>query len=142
MNTIRTIFVHTTYIVVILATLLSTGMVVALAAPTSPFLGRWETIDGDGSDIRVVIAGPSNGPFRITWTESYFSGCGREAGIVRGTGQLSQSDPYILEADLTFECFTTGYSADFHVTWLYHPGTNTLSHTADGIYIWHRPGKP
>ena len=55
------------------------------AASTSPFVGAWQAIDVDGSDIRLTIGGPPEGPFRITWTESYISFCGGEAGIVRGT---------------------------------------------------------
>ena len=145
MNTIRTIFARATYIVAILAVVLSIGTVVAFAAPTSPFLGRWQTIDpGDGSDIRLVIAGPANGPFQITWTESYFGGCGGGAGIVRGTGRISESDPNILDADLTFRCFNTDISIAFITSWRYHPNTNTLSSMEpDGrVTIWHRSGKP
>ena len=79
----------------------------AEAAPVSPFVGAWQAVDVDGSDIRLTIGGPPNGPFRITWTESYISFCGGEAGIVNGTGQLNIDDQSILEADLHLSCFTT-----------------------------------
>lgn len=104
----------------------------------SPFVGHWEAIDVDGSDIRLTIAGPPDGPFQITWTESYISFCDGEAGIVRGTGTLSESDPLLLEANLHVECFTTGESMDFQTSWTYDPGTDTIS---SGVTTWHRPGR-
>ncbi|MGW8226603.1 MAG: LamG domain-containing protein, partial [Anaerolineales bacterium] len=108
------------------------------AASTSPFIGHWQAIDVDGSDIRLSIAGPPQGPFQITWTESYISFCDREAGIVRGTGWLNEGDSNLLEADLHLECFTTGASLDFQIAWVYDPGTDTIS---DGSLTWHRPGQ-
>jgi len=92
----------------------------------------------------VAISGRPAGPFRITWTESYFGGCDGEAGIVRGTGSLNPSDPNVLEADLHFKCFTTGRESDFHVTWVFHPDLNVLSsqHEYGVVTIWTRPGKP
>jgi|GEM_PF-3386301 len=118
--------------------------IVTQAASGSPFLGHWQAIDVDGSDIRLTIAGPPNGPFQITWTESYISFCGGEAGIVRGTGVLNESDPYLLEASLHVECFTTGESLDFDPVFRYHPATNTLSSRYDSgsVVIWQRPGQP
>lgn len=110
----------------------------------SPFVGHWDAIDVDGSDIRLTIAGPPNGPFRITSTDSYISFCNGEAGIIRGTGLLNESDANLLEADLHLTCFTTGTALDFHLTFRYHPVANTLSSRyEDGtILIWHRPGHP
>jgi regulation of enolase protein 1 (concanavalin A-like superfamily) len=112
--------------------------------PSSPFVGHWEAIDVDASDIRLTIGGPPSGPFRITWTESYISFCVGEAGIVRGTGWLNDADPHLLEADLHLECFTTGAQLDFHVTWRYDLPTDTISWTDwNGVIItWHRPGRP
>lgn len=117
---------------------------IAHAVPASPFVGHWQATDIDDSDIRLTIGGPPNGPFQITWTENYIGFCGGEAGIVRGTGQLGEGDPYLLEADLHLECFTTGASLDFHLVWRYHPDTNTLSSRYDNgmVTIWYRPGRP
>ena len=137
----------------ILANILSIFAILAIAIPvtsvayavsSSPFVGHWQATDSDGSDIRLTIGGPPSGPFQITWTESYVSFCNREAGIVRGTGQLNESNPYLLEADLHLECFTTGASTDFHLSWGYHPVTNTLSSRYDNgvVIIWHQPGRP
>jgi hypothetical protein len=120
------------------AALLAGGFGAAYAASPSPFIGEWQAIDVDGSDIRLTIAGRPSGPFEITWTESYISFCNREAGIVRGTGRLNESDPNLLEADLHVECFTTGASLDFHITWVYDPGTDTIS---SGVITWRRPGR-
>jgi hypothetical protein len=103
---------------------------------SSPFLGSWQAIDSDGSDIRLVIAGPPNGPFQITWTESYISYCDGESGIVRGRGWLAEGDPYLLEADLRLVCFTTRATLDFHASWTYDPGTDTIS---SEFITWHRP---
>jgi hypothetical protein len=115
---------------------------ITFAASTSPFVGHWQAIDVDGSDIRLAIAGPPQGPFQITWTESYISFCGGKAGIVRGTGWLNEGDSNLLEADLHLECFTTGAMRDFHLTFRYHPATNRLSsrYPTGPIIIWHRPG--
>mgnify|MGYP001347534746 CR=1 FL=1 len=119
------------------------GSELALAANASPFVGHWQAIDLDGSDIRLIIAGPPNGPFQITWTESYISFCDGEAGILRGTGTLNEADPYLLEADLHVECFTTGASMDLHLTFRYHPLTDKLSAGYENgfVTIWSRPGQ-
>ena len=110
----------------------------------SPFVGHWEAIDVDGSDIRLTIAGPPDGPFQITSTDSYISFCDGEAGLIRGTGLLNEGDANLLEADLHLTCFTTGHTLDFHMTFRYHPVANKLSSRyEDGtILIWHRPGHP
>jgi hypothetical protein len=117
---------------------------VAQSASPSPFVGGWQAIDVDGSDIRLAIAGRPNGPFQITWTESYISFCNGEAGIVRGTGWLSESDQNLLEADLRVECFTTGASMDLPLTFRYHPVTDALStrYWNGMVVLWHRPGSP
>jgi hypothetical protein len=131
------------YIMVILAVALSVTSV-AYAAPKSPFLGKWQATDVDGSDMSLSIAGRSTGPFQITWTDKYISFCNGEAGILRGTGWLNGADPNLLEADVHLECFTTGDTLDFHVTFRYDPATNTLSIRYDfgAVTIWYRPGKP
>ena len=112
------------------------------AATDSPFVGHWETVDVDGSDIRLAIGGPPNGPFKITWTESYISFCEGGPGIIRGMAWLNEDDTNLLEADLQVECFTTGASIIFNLVWRYHPSTNTLSSVDESgfVTIWHRPG--
>ena len=85
----------------------------ALAAPPSPFVGHWQTIDTDGSDIRLTIAG--RGPYQVTWTESFFSFCNREAGIARGTAAIS-ANPNVLEGDLFLQCFTVEKSTFFRLS--------------------------
>jgi hypothetical protein len=116
----------------------------ALAAGSSPFVGHWEGIDVDGSDIRLSIGGPPKGPFHITWTESYISFCDGEAGILRGTGELNPEDPYLLEADLWVECFTTGASSPLHLTIRFHPTTGVLTIVYPGglMVVLTHPGKP
>ncbi len=140
MNTkqLKTMFVRIVAVTVVLLIALSvTGGVSAVGS--QPFVGQWQAIDVDGSDIRLTIAGSPSGPFQITWTESYISFCNGEAGIVQGTGRLSEGNSYILEADLHLECFTTGKSTDFHKTWFYDPMTDTIS--SDDI-TWHRSSGP
>jgi len=130
------------HIAVILAILLSVSTVV-YAAPPSPFVGHWQAVDVDEGDIRLTIAGPPSGPYQITWTESYISFCDGEAGIVRGMGWLDEANPYILEADLHLECFTTGNSTNFHMVWRYWPESDTLISQYEEIgyvIIWHHPG--
>ncbi len=102
------------------------------AARPSPITGHWQGIDVDGSDFHLTIAGPPDGPFQITWTESYISFCDGGPGIIRGTGSLSEGDPNLLVADLHARCFTTGASLDFQVTIEYLWPTNTLKVTYQG----------
>jgi CSLREA domain-containing protein len=139
-RTFKRMFVNILRIFVILTMALPTT--IAVAASDSPFPGKWEAVDVDGSDIRLTIGGPPDGPFQITWTESYISFCNGESGIVRGTGWLNENNSSLLEADLHLECFTTDAELDFHLTWRYHPATNTLSSRYDNgaVTIWHRPG--
>ena len=136
-------FTRTVNIMVILAVVLSVSTV-AYAAPPSPFVGNWKATDVDGSDMSLAIGGKPDGPFKITLTDKYISFCDGEAGIARGTGWLNENDPNLLEADLHLECFTTGAILDFHVTFRYHPVTNTLSlrYSFGQVTIWHRPGPP
>jgi hypothetical protein len=114
----------------------------AYAGSASPFTGHWQAIDVDGSEMGLSIGGRPSGPFQITWTDKYISYCDGEAGIVRGKGWLSEGDPHLLEADVHLECFTTGGTLDFHVTFRYHPATDTLSIRwwFGQVTIWHRPG--
>ncbi len=102
------------------------GMIFALGAPVSaaqksPFVGNWVTTDGDGSEMTLVIGGPVNGPFKLTWTDDYFSFCNGTAGILRGTAILNPEDANLLEADMHLQCFTTGDVLDYHTTLRYHP---------------------
>ena len=107
-----------------------------IATISSPFIGHWQGVDdADGSDIRLTIAGPPQGPFSITWTESYFSGCQGEAGIAKGTGNLN-ADGSELTAEITLRCFTTGREITFSITWIYDHGTDTIS---SDFITWHRP---
>jgi hypothetical protein len=101
----------------------------AFAGPPSPFVGQWQGLDVDGSEIRLTIGGPAEGPFQITWTEDYISFCDGGAGIMRGTGSLNETDPYLLEADLWVECFTAGAEKGIQLTFRYFAGTNVLSTT-------------
>jgi hypothetical protein len=115
----------------------------AHSAPVSPFVGHWQATDIDGSDMRLTIAGPPNGPFQITWTDSYLSFCDGEAGIIRGTGLPNEGDANLLQAELHVACFTTGASMDTHLTFRYHPATNTLTtrYEYGMVIIWQRPGQ-
>jgi hypothetical protein len=112
---------------------------------SSPFFGSWQAFDIDGGDIRLTIGGSRGGPYRVTWTESYFGFCGGGAGIARGNGWINADDPYIFEADLHLTCFTTGDSVDFHPVWRYDPSTGWLSSRDDGyggfVTTWHQPGE-
>lgn len=129
--------------VLTIAAILALAGIVQAASP-SPFIGHWQAMDVDGSDLGLTIGGPPNGSFRITMTDNYISFCDGGTGIVRGTGWLNEGDSYLLEADLHLECFTTGASLDFHATFRYHPATNTLS-TRDNsgrVTIYHHPGPP
>jgi len=139
-KTIKTTFVHTMYIMVILAIAFSITSVAYAAAP-SPFVGAWKGVDVvDGSDIRLAIAGGGASPFHITWTESYFSFCEGKAGIMKGTGFLSSDDPNLLVADLQIRCFTMDKSFSFEEFFRYDANTDTI--TAEGLntpQTWNRP---
>lgn len=110
-------------------------------AVKSPFIGKWEAIDIDGSDLRLTIEGADQGSYEITWTESYISFCGGEAGRGQGTGWLDENDPNILMADIHLECFTTGTALDFRHTWRYYPASDTIAfvNPDTATITWHRP---
>jgi hypothetical protein len=114
--------------------------------PSSPFVGEWQAVDGDGGDMRLAIGGPPNGPFNITWTEGYFGYCGGGAGIARGKGWLSPDDPYFLEGELLLECFNSEIQPlEMRPGWQYDPSADTLTaHGGEGETdtVWHRPGHP
>ena len=117
------------------------GTPAAQASPASPFVGNWEAIDYyDASDIQLAIGGGLQGPFQITWTESYISYCGGEAGLARGTGMLNADDANLLDADLHLQCFNSEAELDVHVTWHYDMPTDTISWTDsnNGVITWHR----
>jgi hypothetical protein len=143
MNTrkIKPIFVRSFYILFILGvTFAFTG--VSYAYARVPFLGHWYAVDSDGSNMRLNIGGPPDGPFNITWVDDYMSYCDGEAGIIRGTGYINELNVNLLEADLIAECFTTGDSLPFHMTFRYHPITLTLSSQYENgrMIIWRRAG--
>jgi len=144
MNTkqLRRIFFGILYCMIALILMLSIS-VVAHAESKSPFVGHWQAVDSDGSDINLTISGPPNGPYQITWTEDYLSFCDGGPGNIRGTGILNSSDSNILEAGLRLVCFTTSESITFELKFRYRPLTNTLisQYESNGpVIIWHRPG--
>jgi hypothetical protein len=143
MNANRLALFRTLQVIVILALALSVSTTVS-AAPASPFLGHWTAADTDGSAMTLNIGGPPTGPFQLTWTDDYISYCAGGPGMVRGTGWLNEADTNLLEADVHLECFTTGDTLDFHVTFRYHPATNKLSlyYFFGQVTIWSRPGRP
>jgi hypothetical protein len=113
--------------------------------PTSPFVGAWQAVDADGGAMRLAIGGPPNGPFNITWTESYFGLCEGGSGIGKGDGWLDSSDPYLLQGHVSFECFTNDGAAEVDFTWHYDPSTDTITvYGGEGMTntMWHRPGHP
>lgn len=142
MNTkqVNRILAQAIYSMVVVAMVFSVSTV-TYAAPPSPFVGNWEAMDVDGSDMNLTIGGPPAGPFQITWTDDYISFCAGEAGIVRGTGLLNTDDSNLLEGDMHLECFTTGDTLDFPVAFRYHPDLGTLfvQYSFGRITIWHRP---
>jgi hypothetical protein len=125
------------------------GIALALAGSAEafaqiPFLGNLRAVDVDGSYMLLNIGGPPNGPFRITWVDDYMTFCSGEAGIIRGTGTINEFNVNLLEAELVAECFTSGDSLAFHMTFRYHPLTRTLSSQYENgrMIIWRRSGIP
>lgn len=135
-------FLKTLSFVVILA--LTFPATAAVNASTgSPFVGEWQSIDVDGGDVRLTIGGGPNGPFKVTWMESYFGICGGQAGIGRGTAWLNTEDLNLLQADLEFTCFTTGLRFSLYKEWRFDPGTGWLTDRNESlggfVTTWHRP---
>lgn len=137
----------------VLVTILSLFAILVIALPiiqmslavfSSPFVGQWQASDVNGNDMRLTVSGSSGGPLQITWIESDISLCDGAGGIVRGTGQLDESNPHLLEADLHLDCFTSEVSSDFHFMWRYHPVSNTLSGRYDDgvVTAWRQPDRP
>jgi len=129
-------------ILAIVALLLFTSVASASGGP--PRLnGRWvETDRYDGSTINMILAGPPGGPFRVNWTESYFSLCGSRFGKGTGTAEVVDTNTLYLVVD--FECFRNSNSAHFEDTLYYDPATRTLDSLTDpivsGVDFFTRPG--
>jgi hypothetical protein len=142
-NHYRTIFIGSLCLVLILLSTFSTTSL-TYAATASPFVGTWYAPDWDGSEPRLVIAGRSSGPFKITITDNTISFCDGGPGIIRGNGWLNPENPDLLEADLRLVCSKLGKILDYHSTWRYHQNTNMLSSGwQDGyLMIWHKYGQP
>lgn len=124
------------------ALLLLTTVAYAFGGPPR-YVGRWLAIDQvDGSSISVTMAGPPDGPFRVTWTESYFSLCGSRWGRGRGTAEVI--GPNTLYLIMDFECYRNDNSAHFEDTLYYDPATNILNSLSDssvtGLDFFFRPG--
>jgi hypothetical protein len=137
----KPVIVRSLYIFFVLGMLFA-GVGGAEAYARLPFLGHWQAVDADGSYMLLDIGGPPDGPFRITWVDDYMTFCSGEAGIIRGTGVINELNVSLLEADLVAECFTTGDSLSFHMTFRYHPLTRTLSSQYENgrVIIWRRSG--
>ncbi len=114
------------------------------AESKSPFVGSWQAIDVDGSEMILNIGGRPTGPFQITWIDNFISLCNGEPGIVQGSGRLNEGDPNLMEADLHLTCFTNESELDFHLAFRYHPATNTLSVEYENglVTIWRQHGGP
>jgi hypothetical protein len=109
----------------------------AVQVKAAPALtGIWEAIDLDGSVIRLSIGGPAQGVYQIAWTESYFSFCEGGPGLAGGTATLDSADPNLLVGQISLTCLASGQKVDFVETWVYDPGTDTLS--TEEI-TWRRP---
>ena len=131
---------HTRRLTPVLLAVAATLLVFSAASAhtSSPFVGHWVAIDSsDGSDIRLTFGGGHLGPFNITWTESYFSFCGGQPGIFRGTGSSNEDNPNVLFSTMKLRCFTTGRSGEFNITFTHASDTNTIT---DGTDTWYRPG--
>lgn len=124
-----------TIIVILIVALLITSP--SYAGTGSPFIGEWLGTDGDGSDIRMVIAGNPDGSFHITATDSYLSSCQGGAGIVQGTAFVNPQNSFVLDANIKVICFTTGGTHEFTTNFFYNANPDTLS----GMWVtWYRAG--
>src|SRR3972149_3750460 len=130
---------------VLLTLALSAGEVgFALAAP-DPFVGAWESIDGDGSYQRLNIGGSGN-HYNVFYEDTAASICGLDpetneplyAAQLRGDGTSSGN---VLEAlGLPLYCmaqhiFYVGFDVDLYFS--YDSGRDTLD---DGGIVWTRVG--
>ena len=72
------------------------------------FIGLWEGIDPvDGSNVRVSISNiDRDGVFEIVWSETFFTLCDGEPGVVTGTGTVGEDG--ILRGNEVLTCLTTG----------------------------------
>ena len=129
---------------VLLTLALSAGEVgFALAAP-DPFVGAWESIDGDGSYQRLNIGGTGN-HYNVFYEDTGATLCGLEpetgeplyAAQARGAGTVNGN---VLEAlGLPVYCmaqpiFYVGFDADFYFS--YDSSNDTL--TDNGGIVWTR----
>ena len=114
------------------------GVVSAASAGTrNPFIGPWEAVDIDNSNLRLTFAGGGQGIFRLIWLDDYWSVCDGDPGLGRGTGTIDDTNPNLMHTSIDFFCgnaFWGTLAMDFE----YDPGTDTIMNTPTASVIWNR----
>ena len=132
------------FMTIILLALISTAVVskASAAPPTAPYVGRWESIDLDGSYQTLTISGGKN-LHNIDYRDNGASLCGLDENgdplyAASFRGKLT-SDGLTLSGTVDVYCLTRPPSQlfeNFYVEYTYQPENDTL---IDGSgLIWNR----
>lgn len=127
---------------VVLVLLLALLVAVGASAGHSPFIGKWESTDIDGSAQTLTIGGGPGMSHRVRYHDSAATVCGLGPDgeilhAARAIGRLTASGN-TLSGAMDVYCMTRPpslWQADFPFTFVYDPATDTLS---DGFVTWTR----
>lgn len=99
--------------------------------PKDYFIGLWQGVDPlDGSEALRSIIKNKDGTFKITGSESFFSGCGSDRGIVEATGYVKR---YVLRTeDATLTCFEDNTVFDIELKYVPDRKNGTLVEVTGG----------
>ena len=104
----------------------------------------WQGVDPlDGSEALRSITMGQDGDFNIVGSESYFSGCGSDRGIVEATGRLEQG--VLVTRDFTLTCFEINKVLFVEVSYVPDRRNGTLVEVIGGGFppvVLHRIGAP
>ncbi len=105
------------------------------AGPPAPFVGVWEAIDADGSNLLTAFSGGSV----VRWTQfdDYATACGGSTVVWRGSGTLEGNVLTGAFDDLRCHGGLT-WTGPFPSVFVYDPGTDTIVWILDlgGNYIY------
>ena len=104
------------------------------------FIGLWQGVDPlDGSEVLRSITLDENGNFNIIGSETYFSGCGSDRGIVEATGYLDNG--VLITEGYTLKCYESRKTIPVDVEYVRDKENGTLTEVIGGDFppvILHR----
>lgn len=97
------------------------------------FIGLWQGVDPlDGSEVFRSITLDENGNFNIIGSETYFSGCGSDRGIVEATGYLENG---VLKTSVyTLTCYEIDKTISVDAEYVRDKENGTLTEVIGGDF--------